>query len=297
MIENELRIGAYACNCNQLQFLRDGSSLLLLVCGDQENYVSLILRASKDFTSLTDVFFADTWILSMHFCEQRRRLFASTAGGRLIEILDRTYAILLEDLPFISGFRSIGRDRLFAFGWHGVILELRDNWSRLGLGIKARLFDLRAHNERIYVCGDRGLLAEIETGQARPIDLQTNIRLRRMQSLSDRLRVFSQAPVYFDVTHGQVNAIDIDHAPAWDVLSIAGRTLLACGLDGLMEMTKGGLVRLGDFSSFKLGVYDDTVAILAESQCHLMRNGVFTTVNFEQTFRRMLERYGHFDGA
>ncbi|CAH2395355.1 hypothetical protein [Mesorhizobium ventifaucium] len=292
MIEGELTIGGFSCNCNAVQALSDGRLLVLLVCGDQESYVSQIASVSPELLTITPLFTADTWLLAMHFDEARGKLFCSTAGGRILEIADQSYSIVAEDLPYVSGFRSLSSSRLLAFGWHGLVMEFTTGWRRLVTGEKRRIFDLKEHDGEIFVCGDAGLFGRFADGGVTNLHLQTNTRLRRLCAQEKSMLVFSESPVMFRVADGEVESIDLPVAPAWDAVIHRDTLLVGFGYQGLYRFLDPEVEEVSARRAFHVTPWGDRLAVLADSSLWTLHDGTEQERMLQAEFQDMLQRYG-----
>jgi hypothetical protein len=291
MIEGEFRVGEFACNCNCLQVLPDGRLLVLLVCGDQETYVSQIVTVSSDLSTISPLFTVDTWLLAIHFDKARGKLFCSTSGGRILEIQNGEYRIVAEDIPFVSGFRSLSNGRLLAFGWHGLVMELTSEWRRLTTGERRRIFDLKEYGDHVFICGDAGLFAQLDDARLIGIELQTNARLRRLCGYGEALLVLSEAPVIFRFADGAIEAEDVPFAPAWDAAMHQKNLLVGFGYHGLHQYLNPGFEPVSSHRAFRIEPWGNKLAILGDSFLWVREGNKETERTLHAEFRNMLDRY------
>lgn len=291
MSGREVKIGQFSCNCNALQVMPDQSLLLLLVCGDQESYVSRIVRLLPDLSAFVEIITIDTWILSAHFDRIRETMLCSTAGGRLLEIHSGRPSIVFEDVPFISGFRSLPDGRLLAFGWHGLVLEHDRVWTRLETGDKRRIFDLRAYRGEVFICGDSGLFGRLGANGAEDLGLPTNARLRRLCSREKSLIILSQAPMIFRFSGEGISVEDVELAPAWDAVEHKKEVWVGGGYEGLYRYYDPGLKKASTRHAFRMAVWGEKLAVLAESSLWLWQQEPEEEIQLFEQYKDMLENY------
>jgi len=290
----EKRIGEFACNCTDLIATGDGCLLLLLVCGDQEKYVSRIVKLSSKCEVLGSVFTIDTWLLSIFLDEDSNRIFCSTAGGRIIEIADQEYEIVASELPFISGFRRAGSDGIYAFGWHGCVLKYDLEWIRLKNPDKRRIFDLALHQDQIFVCGEAGLFSRLSDGFFDSLDLPTNARLRSMLSVANRLYITSEAPQMICFEDGTAVFHDLDQAPGLDIKIYNENLYLAFGYSGLFRWKHNKASIFSNCSEFRLLPSNGGLLVMGDSGITEIEEDKKVEVDLESQYLEMLKAYKYF---
>jgi len=291
MTSVETRIGEFACNCIDVVNGANGEFLVLLVCGDQERFVSRIVRFSSNFQPLEELFTIDTWLLAIHFDERRETVLCSTAGGRILSVNDHNYTIQISDLPFVSGFKTMAQGQIYAFGWHGCILKYDGNWTRLANPDKRRIFDLIVHNDQTFICGEAGLFSRLDQNCPSILQLPTNTRLRRMHAIDESLFITSEAPQLIVFNDQAVSFFDLNHAPGTDMKSFRSQAYIAFGYSGLFRWLGDETLFVSDCPAFKLLAKKNELVVLGDSYLTVIDTDGQQQHSFEADFNEMLKTY------